>query len=131
MKEAFLAFLMGSGSGVPALVGARATWGLNDQATGEPRIALQLISGAPEYADDGEAGIGESRVQVDCYGPTQAAAVAVARAVKARVSGAAVTQSGVEFQAIYIDSERDDVDVYDGGRRVHEVSIDLIIWHKE
>ena len=127
MEAALRSYLLAS-SAVSTLVGDRLTWGFSKQGDVLPRVTLQRISGGPEYSDEGEAGLSNQRVQVDCYGATSASARAVYEAIRARISGANFTQSGVEFN-IYIDSVRDEPDAYEGGRQEHLVSLDLMVWH--
>jgi hypothetical protein len=131
VQEALLAYLTGAGSGLPALVGTRIAWGMNDQGAALPRVSLFRADSVPEYADDGEANLFVSRVQVDCYATTYASAQALGRAVRARVSAVVVTQGATDFQSIYIEDEQDTVETYDGGRNVFRVRIDLMVWHKE
>jgi hypothetical protein len=127
MEEALRAYLIAD-TALSALISTRLAWGVNDQGGAMPRVTLQVISGSPEYSDEGESGISENRVQVDCFASTYASAKAVARAISARISGASFTQGSVRFN-IFIDSERDDAEAFDGGREVHRVSMDLMVWH--
>jgi hypothetical protein len=131
MQEAFLAYLTGAGSGLPALVGTRVAWGLNDQAAALPRVSLRLVSGVPLYSDDGDANLTEVRVQIDCHATTAEGAALVGRAVIARLSGVYVTQGDIEFQGIYVDNFDDDPKTYDGGRTVFEYQVDVITKYKE
>jgi hypothetical protein len=131
VQEALFAYLTGAGSGLPALVGTRIAWGLTDQGAALPRVSLMRVDSVPEYADDGEANLFLSRVQVDCYATTYAAVQSIARAVRARVSAVVVTQGATAFQSIYIEDEQDTVETYDGGRNVFRVRTDLMVWHKE
>jgi len=127
MESALRTYLLAH-AGLSALVGGRVAWGFNSQGGPLPRITLQRISGSPEYSDEGEAGISETRVQVDCFATTSAQVRAVSESIRARISGASFTQSGIEFN-IFIDSVRDDSDAYEGGSQEHRVSIDLMVWH--
>ncbi|MBX9758702.1 MAG: DUF3168 domain-containing protein [Beijerinckiaceae bacterium] len=127
MEEAFRAYLVAD-TALAALISTRLTWGLNDQGSALPRVTLQRISGNPEYSDEGEAGLSEARVQADCFATTYAGAIAIARAIKARVSGENFTQDSITFD-VFIDSERDFTEMFEGGREVHRVSVDLMVWH--
>jgi hypothetical protein len=127
MEESLRAYLIADTT-LSGLISTRLAWGVNDQGGAMPRATMQIISGSPEYSDEGESGLSENRVQVDCFGTTYASAKAVARAVTARVSGASFIQGGVRFN-VFIDSERDDPEAFEGGREVHRVSLDLIVWH--
>jgi hypothetical protein len=129
MEAALRTYLLAH-AGLSALVGGRISWGFNSQGGPLPRVTLQRISGSPEYSDEGEAGISETRVQADCYGATSAQVRQVSEAIRARISGASFSQSGVDFD-IFIDSVRDDLDAYEGGSQEHRVSIDLMVWHTD
>jgi hypothetical protein len=127
VQEQLRAYLIADAT-LSGLIGTRLTWGINDQDAAMPRVTLQRISGAPEYSDEGEVSLGQARVQVDCFATTYAGAVAISRAIRTRISGARFTQSGVTFD-VFIDAERDDFEPGEGGRDVHRVSMDLIVWH--
>lgn len=130
MEEAFLEYLVATGSPVLArLPAASVSWGLNAQATPLPRIALTKVGGTPVSADDGDSGLKETRVQVDCFASSFLGATQVARSVEERLSGISVTTGGIEFQGIYLDSERSDVDRDDTGE-THLISLDLMVWHR-
>jgi hypothetical protein len=128
MEAALRSYLLAS-SGLSALIGDRMTWGFTSQGGPLPRVTLQRISGGPEYADEGEVNLSETRVQIDCYAATSEAVRAVYAAIRARISGAQFTQSGVTCNGVYIDSVRDESDAYEGGRQEHRVSLDIMVWH--
>ena len=112
MEEALVAFLLAT-STLQSLVGARISWGLRDQGSLLPAIAMHVISGAPLYSDGGEeVKITDKRVQIDCWGLSYASAKAVARAVQTALSGVArFTYMGVIFQAIWTELEQDFVEL--------------------
>lgn len=127
MEAALRTYLLAS-AGLSALIGDRLTWGFTSQGGALPRATMERISGGPEYADEGEISLSETRVQIDCYGATSEAVRAVYAAIRARISGAQFVQSGITFN-IFIDSVRDEADAYEGGRQEHRVSLDLMVWH--
>lgn len=135
MEEALTSWLL-EDDGIASLVGSRITWVARPQASGLPAIALTRIDGAPVNSDDGADALTESRVQVDCWALTYAAAKGAARAVISRVSGIEIVHGGVDFQGVYIDGE---ADTFDSGsnvgtgtaERLYRTRLDLIIWHKE
>ena len=95
-----------------------------------PAVTLSQISGAPLYADDGETGLVNERVQIDCWAETYAAARAAANAVKGRLSAVAdVTQGDTTFILVMLDNEQDR---QEPGSQVaeyrHRVIQDYIIW---
>lgn len=132
MEEAFTNYLLVS-SGLTDLVGPRITWATRPQASSLPALVLHKISGAPEYSDEGEAGLFSARIQIDCWGGTYAAAKGVAREVMARLSGdgAAFTQEGIEFQAVFNEDGQDSFERGAGGEDLYRHRLDFIIWYKE
>ena len=127
MEKALRAYLIADAT-LSGLIDTRLAWGVNDQGAIMPRVTLQKISGAPEYSDEGEAQLGQARVQVDCFAATYAGAIAIARAIRERVSGENFTQDDVTFD-VFIDAERDDFEPGEGGREIYRYSMDLIVWH--
>lgn len=130
MEEALRAYLLGS-SGLTALVSTRVQWGVLAQSMAYPAVVLTRIDGLPDYAMDGPTGLVSSRVQADCWGETYASVKAVARQVKARISGVDATQSGVVLRGGFIEGERDSFEVGAGAADLFRVSLDFIIWHSE
>jgi len=143
MEEALRAYLLGS-SGLTALVSTRVQWGTLAQSAAYPAVVLTRIDGLPDYAMDGPTGLVSSRIQAECWAETYAAAKAVARQVKARISGVdTVVDDGgsppVVLGALrggFIEGERDSFEVGYGATglssiRLFRVSLDFIIWHSE
>ena len=129
MEEALIAYLLAHAP-LTALVGRRLRPVIGKQADGFPAIVVQMVSHLPEYVTQGPVSLADSRVQVDCYAETFAGSKAVARAVKARVSGQRFTSGGVEFQQCAVIAERSS---YEDGKEVklHRTSIDFRVWHTQ
>ena len=106
MEDALIAKLLAD-SGVSALVSNRVYPVSRPQGTALPAISLGTVSNVPVYTNDGEAGIAESRVQVDCWGATYGSVKAVARAVTASLSAFFGAVDGRVFQYVLLDGERD------------------------
>lgn len=106
MEEALIAKLLADGN-VAALAGSRIFPGMRPQAAQLPAIVCNMISSNPSYSDDGEDGIAESRMQIDCWGATYSAAKLLARAVKSSLSAFSGTVNAVRFRYITIDLEHD------------------------
>ena len=106
MEEALIAKLL-TDSGVAALVGTRIHPGVRPQGTALPTIVFNMISANPSYSDDGEDGIAEARIQLDCWGATYTDAKKTARAVKTALSGFGGTVNSVRFRYIALDLEHD------------------------
>ncbi len=86
MEEMLITKLLAT-SGLTSLVGDRISWGSREQAAALPAVTLNTISGGPLYSDEGEVGLDDVRVQIDCWASTVTAAKAVGRAVRAAISG--------------------------------------------
>lgn len=106
MEEAIIGLLLAA-SGVAALAGARVFPGTRPQAAALPAIVINKISAAPSYSDDGEDGIREDRVQIDCWGETYTAAKNTARAVIAALSAFQGQSASVNIRYITLDLEHD------------------------
>ena len=86
-----------------------------DQAT--PAISYQRISNVPVADFDGDAGLDNVRMQIDCWAQTYGAAKILAR--EARVAIAAA-----DLHA-YVSTDRDDIDEETG---LYRVSMDVSLW---
>lgn len=106
MEEAIIAKLLAT-AGVAALVGTRVYPGAVPQGATLPAAVCNLISAAPSYSDDGEDGIREDRLQIDCWGSTYSQAKTAARAVVDALSAFGGTAGGVRFRYIVLDREQD------------------------
>ena len=82
VAERLLAF-----AGVSALVGTRVWPGIKPVGTPHPAIVYNRISGGPIYDDDGEAGVEQVRIQIDCWGDTYTDAKLLAVQVREALSG--------------------------------------------
>ncbi len=130
MIEALISRLKAT-SAVTDLVDQRIYPGRRQQAAEYPAISLVLISGAPVYTDDGEAGLENSRVQIDCWGLSYTSAKLAARAVRESLSAFVGTAGGVVFQYILLDAERDFNE--SGGNAAEypfRTQLDFNVWHE-
>ncbi|MFN7177115.1 MAG: DUF3168 domain-containing protein [Thermaurantiacus sp.] len=128
MEEALIGFLLSDGP-LAALVGNRIHDTVNEQGSQLPRLRLSLINSVPAYADDGEAGITESRIQIDTFAPTRTIALSVSRAVFARLSAVSQTIAGVDFQTIEKVGEQSTFETPPDRVDVFRVRQDFMIWH--
>ena len=130
MEEALRTYLLAQ-SGVSSVVTDRAYWNMRPQASVLPAFVLQVIDRSPAYAMDGISALAETRVQVDCYGPSYSSAKLLARAVRDPLDGKRFTQSSIRFEAFRLDER----DLSEAGtteaERVHRISLDFQIWHQE
>lgn len=94
-----------------------------------PALIVTRISGAPLYADDGEVGLSEPRIQVDCYGNTYTEAKDLADAVRPLLSAFDGNVNGTVIQFVTLEDERDD---REGGANAAEypfrVIQDYLVW---
>jgi hypothetical protein len=113
-----------------ALVGNRIFPESMPQGVAMPALVVATVSGAPLYADDGEVGLTQTRMQMACYANTYSAAKAVATAVKSRVSGIRdVTQGSTTFIYVMVDNE---LDLREAGESEAEYRfqtvLDVLVW---
>lgn len=129
MEEIFIAYLLGS---VPltTLVGNRINWNTRPQITSMPALNLTKISAVRSYQMLGSSGLVSARVQIDCWATSFESVMEVSRAVITLLSGTRFTDGGIQFQAIFLDSERHFFEE-EAAERFHRVSLDFIIWHSE
>ena len=124
MKAPFRALLTGAAPIVALVPVARINWGEQPQGAGAPYVTLHRIGGAEGLTMQGPDGLEQSRVQVDCYGNTQAQVEAVARAIVARLNG-------YRDQAFRLVTHVATRDSREGGtneaERLHRVSLDFTI----
>lgn len=129
MEADLIAYILGDVT-VGGLVGQRVRPGLRVQGEATPSITVTRISGGPEYADDGEVGLLNARVQVDCWATTYTGAKQLSGAVTDRLSAVQdVTQGATTFIYITLSDERDLSEV--GANRaeyLHRVSLDFSVW---
>ena len=117
-------------SGVAAIVGTRITPVSRTQGDPLPALTVTRVSGAPLYADEGEVGLTNARIQVDSWGSTYTSAKDLAAAVLTRLSAVQdVLQGSTTFIYITMDNEQD---FREGGAGEPEylfrVSQDFIVW---
>ena len=111
MEEAIIMRLLAD-SGVADIAATRVFPGSRPQGSALPALVLNRISGGPLYADDGEVGLEQGRIQIDCWAATYTEAKLLARAVTASLSAFEGTVGATTFQFIELDIERD---VREGG----------------
>jgi hypothetical protein len=114
-------------AGVSALVGTRIDWSVRPQGSITPCVVLTMIADNRDQHFQGFAGFRSTRIQIDCYAATKAAAVALREAVIAAVVPEA-TVSGVTFLRAFINTVLDRGDQTETGF-IHRELIDLNCWH--
>lgn len=124
MEAALIARLLAT-AGVTALVSTRVNWSRRPQGSALPAIVLHRIDGTPDVHHSGRSGLVTSRVQCDCWAESYGAAKAIARAVETAITAQTFTQGATRFDAILIDSERDDTS--DETTPLFRTSLDLLV----
>lgn len=124
MEAALIAKLLAT-TAITNLVLTRINYGRRPQGSALPAIVLHVIDRLPDVTHGGRSGVLVSRVQVDCWGASFGSAKEVARAVETAITAQTFTQGAVRFDAILIDSERDDTS--DETTPIFRTSLDLII----
>lgn len=122
MKEALRTRLLGA-AGVP---GATVSWFERPRGAGK-WILLTPVSPGEEWTHDGPDGLGEPRVQIDCWATKSGDALALAAAVKAELQQlVAVTIGGWTFlPPASLELERFDTDDLAGGVKLFRVQQDF------
>jgi hypothetical protein len=139
IRGALRAFLL-SDAGINALVTtgsvSRIYPGIVPQGITQTSIVQNLITEASDMTMDGPSGLGEARVQLDCWALTQDAAVALANLVMDRLNGHRGTiafgtgspQEEILLKGVFHDQGRDD---YDDVRKMFTRRRDYIIHYSE
>ncbi len=120
-------------SAITDITGTRITPGHRTQGADLPACTVHHVSGVDLYADDGEVGLVNPRIQIDCYGETYGDAKDLAEAVKGALSAVQdLTHDGVNFIYIMLDLEQD---IQEGGSNTSEylahTALDFTIWTGE
>lgn len=111
----------------------RIAWGERPQGGPLPAIVLTRISGSPIYAQDGVAGMTETRVQADVWTDAlYSDALIVGKALEALLSGYRGTFGSTRFHGVFSQGASDSREAGTGDAdRFFRVSIDFIIHHSE
>lgn len=129
MESAIIQLLLDSAP-VVAMVGTRVYPVERPQGSVLPAIVCKRIDGGPEYANDGETGLENGRIQLDIYASIYTNAMAVKRVVRTALSGVRdVTVLGVDVKFITVVFERD---TKEGGANQAEYlyrrQVDVEVW---
>ena len=106
----------------------RVYWVSRPQASELPSITLQTLSGDRPQTHEGMQATRSTRVQLDYWAGTYAAARAGMDAAIAALDDRHVASNGTVFDAIFFEGERDFVERV-GTTDIYRTSIDLIVWH--
>ncbi|ETA53982.1 tail completion protein gp17 [Ponticoccus alexandrii] len=107
MLEHVTARLLGDAA-LAALIGTRLHWRrLPRGVNARPYVILQTIAGPDDYHSRGNANLQTDTLQADAYADTYDDALAVVRALRARLGGYSGTGQGANVRAIFNDGWRD------------------------
>lgn len=106
MEAAFID-LIKTDTAIDAVVSGRVYPARRPQGVAYPSIVATRISGSPGYADDGEIGLQQARMQVDSAAMSYTAAKDLAQLVRARLTAFAGVHYGITFSYVMLDEERD------------------------
>lgn len=126
METALRTRLKNNGT-VAGLVSTRIDWGVRPQGNPYPSIVLTKVSDQRDQHMLGFNTFRPTRVQVDCYAATYAAAVALRDAVIAALVPEA-TVSSITFLRPFINNVMDRGEDTETGY-IHRQMIDLTVWH--
>lgn len=117
-------------AGLAALVDSRVYPIVAPQDPERPYLTYQLISRESEPTHDGPSGLDNPRLQIDTWASTYVEAGQVAKQVRAAMDGFVGTVGDVEFQASFLDEERD---LYEDATQppLYRVSQDYRGWVRE
>lgn len=136
IRPALRALLLGDGS-ISALVGGSRIYpGIMPQGITATSIVQNLITEGTAYHMQGDDGLMQARIQVDCWALTQDAAVALANLVFDRLSGyrgvvlfgSNSPQESIVMRGVFHDQGRDD---YDDIAKLHRRSRDYLFWYAD
>lgn len=129
MQEDLIALALAD-AGVTAAVGSKVWWVKRPQGQAAPLAVMTMVSNVPGVAMAGETNWNDSRVQIDCYATTYAAARATARAFSTLFGGYSGTQGTTQFQGIFRISDRDLFEAGDTDQdRLYRVMLEFrVIW---
>jgi hypothetical protein len=129
VMEGALIDLIKADTAIAAVVGARVYPVRRPQGSEYPVVVVTRISGQPLYADEGEVGLQQARVQVDSMAMTYTAAKDLAQLVRTRLSAFDGVNAGITFSYIMLDEERD---LPESGTDAAEypvrIAMDFIVW---
>ena len=133
MEQAITQKLIGSGP-ITALVGtspARIQWDRRPQASALPSITLSNISGAPEYSDEGSAGIVQRRIQIDCWADDSTEAKALASAVSLTLRQPFMVSAGFSFTGVFPENTIDFEEQEQGDKPIYRRMLEYLFWFYE
>lgn len=128
MEEDLTAWLL-AGTALTALVGTRINWDERPQLEALPSVTLQVVSAAVDYHHGGRTDLQRARVQADIWAATASQALAIKRALTARIEALQTSPSGVLAAGFIENDLSTDPEQLGGSARVFRRIVDFFIWH--
>lgn len=117
--------LLTANTAVKAIVADRVFPTALKQGCRLPAVSYQRISGNHDLDLDGNSGLEQPRIQVDCWALGYVQAKDLAKAVRTAMTSATIAANG--FTALCAN----DADNHDDAANYYGVSIDFSCWHEE
>jgi hypothetical protein len=131
VDQALVTYLRNT-TAISALAGTNIDWGLRPQGSALPALGLTVISRVPVDSDEGDSGLWQSRVQIDCWAASMTGAKALAMAVKALLSGKRHESTPSFLEGVWSENETDySAEIDKGGTPIMRVSVDFLFNHIE
>jgi len=131
MEAALIAYLLAD-TAIAGIVSTRLHWSTLPQGVVMPALLLTRVSGRRDNHMLGASGLVESRVQFDAYADTYTEMVALSKAVRDALSGAAFTQGSIKFQGCFLESERHSFEKPpNSSTEQHRGLMDFTLWHAD
>lgn len=121
---------LGNYSGLTALLPSTRMYPVRaEQRPTRPYLVFRQTDAGPRQgAFDGDIGIADPRIEVDCYADT----LASARAVSEQVRAALQRWSGTHASVVVLDARiEDEFDDYDEDIRAYVTTLDVQVMHRE
>jgi len=118
---------------VSALIGDRANWGELPAARPRPLVCMWNITRPGDYTMDGPSGLNHAFLQVDCWADSYLAALDVANAIEAALSGYKGFVDFTEFQGVFFTGRADSKEPAGGApaQRYNRSRLDVEVWYSE
>ncbi len=130
MESDFINLIV-SDTTVAGFVGSRVRPVVMSQGEQMPAVVVARVSGGPLYVDEGEVGLEEARIQVDCWSLDYTECKLLAAAIVSRLDQFSGEHGDTTFSLSMLDDERD---MSESGANAAEypmrISLDFIVWKR-
>lgn len=115
-------------AGVTALVGTRVYPGLLPQQPTMPALVYQLINNDRVQVHRGQTTGAKARIQVTCWGNSEASVAAVKEQVRVAMIAMAGSVASVTIDGVVCEGE---VEGFEPDTIRHYIALDFFVWHRE